>query len=460
MELVYVRRVNALDRSIFSWSLCSACLGLNISLSWTEEAFATGYRCRLKSRERKDLESQRSHNEKEKPMGKNKMSARRERDLRALARLMNRQNVTSVPVTKELLECFDVVVTPDENDFLLKIGLQPLSYDQIFRLSDLPDDAFRIFLEKMCRKGLIWTRYSEKDEERFVLAPILVGWFELFLSDGSEAPEKKEFARRVDHLFKSWGKFNVFPARNIWNRRTEESRPHRRVVVPRRARDKKKVLLDVGQPLKTSDMKIYPAKSVNELIENYGETGKIALLHCFCRQWRKFLGEPCRFDLPQESCIALGDFTDYLVKYGIGRSISKDEALKIIEEVQRKGAVHQVFHEKEDLRLPEIAICNCCWDCCGIIGSYSRGLLPMRVKSYYMAHITDGPSCTGCGTCVKYCPTRAVAVKDKKSAIDEQKCIGCGQCEIQCPENVIELMYEERDITIPLLRKSERRIPA
>jgi ferredoxin len=394
----------------------------------------------------------------ENPMGNDKMSEKRERDLRALARLMNKQNITSVPVTKELLECFDTVVTPEENEFLLKIGLEPLTYDEISQFSGLPDDSFLSFLEKICRKGLIWTRYPEKGEERFVLAPILVGWFEMFLSDGSEAPEKIEFAHRVDNLFRSWGRFNVFPVRNIWNYRTEKSRAHRRVVVPQKTGQKRTVLLDVRHPLKTSDMKIYPAKSINELIENYGDAGKIALLHCFCRQWKKFLGESCRFDQPHESCIALGDFTKYVVKYGIGRYISKEEALQIIEEVQKKGAVHQVFHEKEDLRLPEIGICNCCWDCCGIIGSYSRGLLPIRVKSYYLAQITDGSSCTGCGTCVKYCPTRAASVKNKKSRIDEEKCIGCGQCEFQCPENVIELIFKEREVTIPLLRKSEVRI--
>jgi ferredoxin len=393
-------------------------------------------------------------------VGKGKMPKQREKNLRSLARLMNKQNITNIPVTRELLDCFDVAVTPEENEFLFKIGTEPLTYEEISEFSELPDESFRPFLEKICRKGLIWTRYTEKGEERFILASILVGWFEMFLSDGSEAPEKKEFARRVDNLFKSWGKFNVFPARNLWNYQTDKSRAHRRVVVPQEIKEKKKVILDVQQPIKNSDTKIYPSHTVYELVERYGEAHKIAVVHCFCRQWRKFLGESCRFDQPHESCIVLGDFTKYVVKYGIGRFISKEEALKIIAEVRKKGAVHQVFHEKEDLRLSEIAICNCCWDCCGIIGSYSRGLLPIRVKSYYQAQIIDGPSCTGCGTCVKYCPTRAVSVVNKKSKIDGERCIGCGQCELQCTENVIELVYEERDVTLPLLKKSERRIPA
>lgn len=394
-------------------------------------------------------------------MGKGNMSKQRKKNLRALARLMNRQNITSIPVTRELLRCFDAAVTPEENEFLLRIGTEPLTYEQLSGFSDLPDESFRPFLETMCRKGLIWTRYAESGEEHFVLAPILVGWFEIFLSDGSEAPEKREFASRVDALFKSWGKFNAFPIRNLWNYQTRKSRAHRRVVVPQKKKEmkeKRTVVLDVRQPVKTSDVKIYPAQSVYEIIEKYGDAEKIAVVHCFCRQWRKFAGESCRFDQPLESCIFLGDFTRHVVKYGIGRHIGKEQALKIIEEVQEKGAVHQVFHEREDLRLPEIAICNCCWDCCGILGSYNRGLLPMRVKSYYMARIADESLCTGCGSCVKFCPTQAASVVDKKSRIDDTKCIGCGQCERHCPGRVITLSYNEREVTLPLIKKSEARI--
>lgn len=172
------------------------------------------------------------------------------------------------------------------------------------------------------------------------------------------------------------------------------------------------------------------------------------------------MGESCRFEHSDESCIGLGSFTKYAVNYGIARYISKEEALDIIKEVQKKGAVHQVYHEREDLDLPEVAICNCCWDCCGVIGSYNRGLIPMRVRSYYVAQIADESLCTGCGTCIKYCPVRAVSVVNKKSRVDEAKCIGCGQCELQCPEGVITLAYKEREIVLPLEKKSEARIRA
>jgi ferredoxin len=393
-------------------------------------------------------------------MEKKKISRERLANLRALAHLMNKQNTSSVPVTRALLDCFDVVITPEENEFLLKIGRDPLNYQQISAFSELPEESFRPFLKTICEKGLIWTRYTEQEEVRYNLSPILLGWFEIFLSDGADTPQKREFAHRVDDLFNSWGKFNVFPFRSLLNYHTQKkSRSHRRVVIPQKTQDKvETVQVDVHQQIKIPETKIYPTQSVYELIEKYGDKNQIAVVHCFCRQWRKFVDESCRFKHADESCIALGSFTKYAVNYGIARYINKKEALDIIKAVQKKGAVHQVYHEREDLDLPEIAICNCCWDCCGVIGSYSQGLIPMRVRSYYVAKIADESLCTGCGTCIKYCPVRAVSVVDKKSRIDGAKCIGCGQCELQCPEGVITLTYKEREVVIPLEKKSEARI--
>ncbi len=388
------------------------------------------------------------------------MSKERVERLRALAHQMNKQNTSSIPVTQALLECFDVVITPEENEFLLKIGTDPLNYRQIFSFSGLPEESFRSFLKTLCEKGLLWARYTEEGEELYVLPAILLGWFEVFLSDGADTPQKREFAHRVDALFKSWGNFNVFPVKGLWNYHTQKkSRSHRRVVIPQETDDNVgTVQIEVHQQIKTPETRIYPAQSVYELIEKYGDKNQIAVVHCFCRQWRKFIGEPCRFKHGDESCIVLGGFTRYAVNYGIARYIEKEEALAIIIDVQKKGAVHQVYHEREDLDLPEIAICNCCWDCCGVIGSYSRGLIPMRVRSYYVAQIANDHLCTGCGTCVKFCPVRAVSVVNKKAKIDPAKCMGCGQCELQCPEGVIILLYNEREVALSLVKKAEARV--
>jgi hypothetical protein len=123
------------------------------------------------------------------------MTPARKDKLRTLARLMNQQNRSFIPITGPLLNCFDLVIQPDETDFLIHMGTEPFSYDKARTLCPKPDDGFREFIDTLLKKGLILPRCYGVEDNVYVLAPILVGWFELQLCGGRETPEKKEFAR-------------------------------------------------------------------------------------------------------------------------------------------------------------------------------------------------------------------------------------------------------------------------
>jgi heterodisulfide reductase subunit A-like polyferredoxin len=114
----------------------------------------------------------------------------------------------------------------------------------------------------------------------------------------------------------------------------------------------------------------------------------------------------------------------------------------------------------DDADLPQIGICNCCWDCCGILRTYNAGAAPLRYKCFYIAKMADGAKCTGCKICEKYCPTAAIAVVDKKASIETRKCIGCGQCAHQCSQSAVELVESIRTAFLPMLKKSEARLRA
>jgi ferredoxin len=383
----------------------------------------------------------------------------RSKKLRRLAELMNTRHKNPFPVADELLSCFDIALTDEEIDFLLKMGVEPYTVEDAASRSGLPEIEFKAFFEGLAKKGLAWPQESEDDKEIFALPGIMLGWFEIYLSDGEETPEKREFSRRLDTMFKSFGKFNTFALRPFLNDRVRSSQPHQSILVPRSAPTREKgVVIPVGQSIEVEPAKVYLSRTVEELIEKHGDAGSIAVVHCFCRQYHKMVEEPCRFQHPPKSCIAIGSLARHSIKQGTVQALSKSEALALVKELQKKGAVHQVFHKEEDIHNPEIAICNCCWDCCGVFGSYNRGLIPLNLHSYFEARIDDETLCTGCGTCEDYWPVQAISLSDDRCRIDLQKCIGCGQCEIQCPEQAIRMDANERTVFLPLKSKDKARI--
>jgi ferredoxin len=382
----------------------------------------------------------------------------REPSLRKLAGMMNTRHRLPFPISRQLLDCFDIALTSAEIDFCLKMGTEPFACEDVASRSGLQKELADPLFLGLVRKGFFWPQPATGDREVYALAGIMLGWFEIFLSDGTETPEKREFARRFDVLIKSWGKMNYFPLRSLMNYRMKRHRPVQTIVAIENPRPPTDRTIAVNRTVEAAPMKIYPAQTVLELIEKHGDANGIALVHCFCRHYHKLVGESCRFQMPPESCMAIGHLSHHAVRSGVGRHISKEAATALIRELEKKGAVHQVFHEGEDLDKPEIAICNCCWDCCGVFGSYNRGYLPLRFQSYFEARLADSALCTGCAMCADHCPVQAIVLVDAKAQIHESKCIGCGQCELQCPEGAVELIPHERHVFLPLERKSGARI--
>ena len=51
--------------------------------------------------------------------------------------------------------------------------------------------------------------------------------------------------------------------------------------------------------------------------------------------------------------------------------------------------------------------------------------------------------CTGCGDCVEFCPTGAVAlVNGKASVVKPEACSYCTECEALCPSGAIRCPFD------------------
>jgi len=51
--------------------------------------------------------------------------------------------------------------------------------------------------------------------------------------------------------------------------------------------------------------------------------------------------------------------------------------------------------------------------------------------------------CEGCGTCVRWCPGKAINIEGGKAIIQKWKCIGCGECTVVCKNDAIEIKWSE-----------------
>jgi len=63
----------------------------------------------------------------------------------------------------------------------------------------------------------------------------------------------------------------------------------------------------------------------------------------------------------------------------------------------------------------------------------------LKMKSIQL----DEAKCKSCGTCVKFCPTKAITLEEnEKVTIDQEACIGCGACVNVCDEDAIKLVRD------------------
>lgn len=393
-------------------------------------------------------------------MQQTKITPSRKKKIKTLLSMMNKQNQRFIPVAPPLVEMMDMVITDDELNYLLNMGTGLYDYEDAAQASTMPDEKFQSFFETMKRKGLVHIEFDDGKEE-YRLNAIAVGWYEAMMHYMVGKPQEKEFSEKWNEFFKFFKKFNFPPIRNLQNVFLSSFlKPTQSVAImdPEVKSKNKRKTIPINTSIPSQDSKVYPTFHVNSLIEEYGDQNSIYAFPCVCRRGNRLIESPCDFDYPEDSCIAFGKGFGAWASWGYGRHVSKEEAIEILKEVRDKGAVHSVVHERDDHHLPVIAICNCCWDCCGILKPYNMGGVSLKYKSSYIAEIKDDADCKGCSNCEKYCPTTAMRLVDKKVTFNSDKCIGCGQCAFQCRQNNIELIPNERMVYLPLLKKTEIRI--
>ncbi|MDY6905648.1 MAG: 4Fe-4S binding protein [Thermodesulfobacteriota bacterium] len=160
---------------------------------------------------------------------------------------------------------------------------------------------------------------------------------------------------------------------------------------------------------------------------------KIVVTDCICRKRTGVLEKGCGKQL--EACFMFGSMGQYYLDRAMGREVSLDEAVAILETCREQGLVTQPATAQNPA-----GMCNCCGDCCGVLVALNKHPKPSEIviSSYYAR--VDADECTGCEACVDRCQMNAIHLDDDGVAgINLDRCIGCGLCVTTCPVEAIEL---------------------
>lgn len=131
--------------------------------------------------------------------------------------------------------------------------------------------------------------------------------------------------------------------------------------------------------------------------------GHYAICDCVCRTTMIGRGEGCG-ELPDNGCIALGDYAEYLIETNKADRATRDEIESLLKRSEDNGFMHQITNGDggEDI----FAICNCSVGNCFALRCSQQFNTPNLSASCYRAEIND--NCVACGKCVEVCPAGAL----------------------------------------------------
>ena len=369
---------------------------------------------------------------------------------RRAAEVICRQGMVQFPVSDTAVEIVKAVAGDNAEllDLIYAFRDQPSqTLEQLVDSSGFATEKADQLADSLAQKGLVFNQPSSAGMMIYRLLPLmLVGVMEYkFMVPLTGSEEEKHLARLFEDLLKELRSeiqgnydallplFKEAPAadRTVPARVTEGGQPVK--IIP------------VKRSLKEPEEFILPSQTVEDIINKFDD---IAVGYCFCRQRRGLLGDPCDTDAPSLNCFTFGKSARHTAAQGFARKITREEALQIMQEAEAAGLIHKAFHPGSRESSPETSICNCCKDCCDTLELWRSGTLPMINSTYHLA-VIDEDACTGCGTCVEWCPTDAIALDAEDVARrDENACQGCGVCSRFCPEEAISLQEGLRRVFI------------
>ena len=288
----------------------------------------------------------------------------------------------------------------EEAELATKLTLDREKAQVIAKRANLPLAEVEQRLNEMSNKGLIFSINLEDGPTLYQAVPFVVGIYEFQVNNLSEG-----FLQDLADY-----------------RSTRKPRPQTQTIPQIRT-------IPVGESIEPH-LEALPYEQVNELVK---ANDRFAVAPCICRRQARMTGDGC--ESPEESCLIFGEWADYYVRDGRGRSIDQSEVMKILTRADAANLVLQPSNSR-DIGF----ICCCCGCCCGILRGLQHHPRPAEAVSSSFITQLDSDICDGCWDCLERCQMQALNEEVDRVTLNTDRCIGCGLCVTTCPSGALTLV--------------------
>jgi len=306
------------------------------------------------------------------------------------------------------LRILEKFFTPEQAEMTMHLTPMPEPVSAIAERAGMDEEEAAELLETLAREGNIM-RLRVGDQRYYMAISFVVGIYEFHLK-----AMDREFAEMMEeyhpHLAKMWSTLETGQLR----------------VVP------------VGSAIEN----VHKVETYDRIRDLVNEHELFATADCICRKEQEVLGHRC--ERPMETCLTFGVGAQWYIDNGLGREISKEECLEILDKAEEAALVVAPSNAQAFVN-----VCTCCSCCCNMLKGLRTFERPAdHAGSSFQAKI-DPDTCTACGTCLERCQIEAIIEGDDYNEVDLVRCIGCGLCVSTCPAEAIEMVAKAEAKTPP-----------
>ena len=303
------------------------------------------------------------------------------------------------------IEILKMLFTEEDAEMYLKMSMMLETPESVAGRLKQDVAPVALLLDGMAEKGLLF-RVGKGREPKYGAAPFVVGIYEFQLKT-MDAQLARLFEAFFEEAFCEQGSQQIVPMRTI----------------------------PVNKSIGVS-WKVTPYEDARGIVKSME---RLAVADCICRTQQGLLDQSCGKHL--EVCFLGGSHGEYYVDRGMGRWVTHEEALEILDKCEEAGLVSQPFNA-----VNPGGLCNCCGDCCGMLRSLKKHPRPAEmVVANHFAQV-DEDFCVGCEVCLDRCQMEAITMgEDGTAQVNLDRCIGCGLCVTTCDVGAMTLEAKSKE---------------